>query len=292
MKILKNIFLIILILVLFISSCSLIILAPIKYAVNPDSINKVITNIDIETLVEENPEFHETINKTLEPVLNETKKLGVDEKTIMKIVNSKEIKGMMAGVTSNLIDYTLTGKEHELISIDQIKDLVNNAIDDINKSGYYEISNEDKENILNVVTKESSTIEEVIPDTNIIEENLPSSTVDMLGSIRFIFGNKLIICLAIGVVISLIGIVILKWKEAKWLKCSSITIMVSSLIVLIGVMAIRLGSKMLLKDNTYILTIIKSASKYNLALSLIVFVIMLITIIVYSILHKKKVNAK
>ena len=132
----------------------------------------------------------------------------------------------------------------------------------------------------------------MIPDTNIIEENLPSSTVDMLGSIRFIFGNKLIICLAIGVVISLIGIVILKWKEAKWLKCSSITIMVSSLIVLIGVIAIRLGSKMLLKDNTYILTIIKSASKYNLALSLIVFVIMLITIIVYSILHKKKVNAK
>ena len=78
MKVLKNIFLIILILILFISSLSLMILVPVKYLVNPNTINNAITNLDIEKLVKNNPELEKTITDTLDPIISETEKYGID----------------------------------------------------------------------------------------------------------------------------------------------------------------------------------------------------------------------
>ena len=151
-KILKNIILILLVGVLFISTLSLIILLPVKYVIKPDVMDNAISNIDIEKLVADSSTIHDAFTEMLDPIIKETEKIGIGEEVIIKIINSKEIKGLMSGVTSNLIDYTLNGKEHGLISIDKIKDLVSISIDDINNSGYYEISNQNKENILNFIT--------------------------------------------------------------------------------------------------------------------------------------------
>lgn len=293
MKVLKNIFLIILILILFISSLSLMILVPVKYLVNPNTINNAITNLDIEKLVKNNPELEKTITDTLDPIISETEKYGIDEDIIIEIVNSKEIKGLVGSITGDLVDYALTGKKYELISIDKIKSIVNEAIDVINESDYYEISNADKENILEAITKESDSIEEIIPDTDLIEESLTNDYKDMLNIIRFIFGSKLVIYLSLTFLISLIGIIILKWHELKWIKSSAITIMLSSIVVLISFGIIRLGSQLLKEDNMYIYEIVKNVTKYNFNLALIIFVIMVTILIIYGICHKKiKQNKK
>ncbi len=287
-KFLKGFGVCILTLGLFISSFFLIILLPIKHVTNPNTIANMIKSVDIETLVSEDKEFHDTVNEVLEPIITDAEKLGITEDTIIKIVNSKEIKGMIAGLTGNLVDYTLTGQKYELISIDQIKDIVNDAINVINESGYYEISSEDKNNILNIINEERENIEEIIPDTDLIEEKIPNDYKEILSIIRFIFSTKLVIYLASIFLISLLGIVILKWKEAKWIKNSAITILISSLIVLISFILLIIGSKMLVTNNTYIVKILQNICKYNLITSIVISIVMVIIIIVYYIWYKKK----
>ncbi len=277
-------------LALFISSFWLIILLPIKYVTNPSTITNMFKSVDIESLVSEDKELHDTVSEVLEPIITDAEKLGIKEDTIIKIVNSKEIKGMIAGVTGNLVDYTLTGQKYELISIDQIKDLVNDAIDVINESGYYEISNKEKESILNIITEERENIEEIIPDTNIIEEKIPNDYKEILSIVRFVFSKKLVIYLTSIFLISLLGIVILKWKEAKWLKNSAITILMSSLVILLSFTLLIVGSKILVTHNTYIVKIIQNIFKYNLITSAVISVVMFIIIIAYNIWHKKKMT--
>ena len=220
-KVLKGIALALLVLMLYSCTGSLFSLLPIKHAVGRNGIKEAISSLEIERLVDENPQFQEVINDMLQPIYEETQNFGIDDaivdEVVVKIMDTKEVKELVGDITSNLVDFVLTGEEQKLINTDNIESLVGTVIDDINEQGLFEISMEDKNQILQVVREQVNENEDFLPDTSLIEDAFDSETEQVLNNVRFALGNELVLYLVIGILLSIVGIALLKWKEAKWI---------------------------------------------------------------------------
>ena len=262
------------------------------FDVSGNTVKKMISNLEIEKMVNENPNFKESVDDVLEPILTETNKLGIDDEVIIKIVDSNEVKDLIGDVTGNLIDYAITGKNQKIINSEDINKLVNDAIDEINKSGYYEINESQKEEILDIAQNKVQEYEELIPDTNIIDEELNNAMTkeekNSLNSIRFVLGNKLLTYTIICVIVSILLIALLKFKKAKFIKCSSITILISSIFTSLITLILVAANNVLFKfDYPYIFDIVKKGINFSFILSLSVFVISIIVLIIYKIINNK-----
>ncbi len=291
-KFFNNLATAILIIVLFISTTLLLLLIPLKNTISGGSVKKMISNLEIEKMVNENPTFKQSVDEALEPILTETNKLGIDDEVIIKIVDSDEVKDLMGDVTENLIDYAITGKNQKIINIEDINKLVNDAIDEINKSGYYEINETQKKEILNIAQNKVEEYEELIPDANIIDEKLNKELTkeekNSLNSIRFVLGNKLLTYIIISIIVSILLIALLKFKKAKFIKYASITILISSICTSLITLVLVAANNVLFKfDYPYIFDIIKKGINFSFALSLSVFAISIIVLIIYKIINSK-----
>ncbi len=291
-KFFKGLALFILIGILYLTTASLLFLVPIKNTLKKNTIQDMISNIEVEKILEENPKFQEAIDDAFEPIYEETRKFGIDDDIIVKIIDSKEVKNLVGDVAGNIVDYAITGKNQKIISTENVENLISTAIDDINKSGYYEFKPEQKEKILKTVTDEVNKYQDFLPDTNIIGDNLNEEEQNSLEFIRFVLGNKLLTYLIITMVISILGIVAVNWKKAKWVKNVSITILVASSIAFVTGMIMMFGINALLADYSYILDFIHKPIKNILILSGSSLITMIIVLVVYIIISKNMKNEK
>lgn len=279
--------------ILFATTSGLLIIIPIKNTLKKNTIQEVISHLEIEKLVEENPKFQETINEVLEPIYEETDKLGIPQETVIKIIDSKEVKDLVGDVSNNVISYLLTGKEQKLITTKNIESIVADSIDDINASGIEHINEEKKEKLLNIVRTKVDEEQEFIPTTKIIEKSvkLSPSTQEKLDIIHFIVSDKLIILLSLTLIFSIIFLIFLKTKEAKWFKWCANTIMLAAILNLLTVSLIYFISKILFAlDFPYILELINKILKFNFKLSIILIIVMILCLIFYKIAHKKLIK--
>lgn len=289
MKFLKGLVVSILVIILFVSTLGLFILFPLKNAIGKNSIKEMVANIEVEKMMAEDPEFKEDINEMFKPVFDEAKEFGVDEEIIIKIIDSDEVKGLMGDFTSNIVDYVLTGQNQKILTTANIKELVTKAINDINASGIYEIDEKQKDSVLSSVEKYADEFENLIPNTQVIEEGLTKEDQEAIGIIRYILGNTLITYLIIASVISLLGLIFLKKKGAKWLKFGAITILISALISLITYEILIRASNILGQEEAfYITSIFNKGLNNGLMLSIIVAALMTITLIAYHVMLKRK----
>lgn len=287
-KFFKGLLLTVLVIVLFLTTTFLLILFPLKHTVGEEGIKEVISSLDLEQMSTESPKFQDAVEEMLEPIYDETRKYGIPDEIILKIVNSNEVKMVFADVTSNVIKAILTGEAQKIITTDNITELVAKAIDDINATGLYEISSTEKNNVLNVVQETTAEYVDYLPDTNLIMNNLSSEDKELINIIRFILSNELIIYDIIVLVLALGGLVIVKYHKAKWLKWSVITILTAAVVNFIISFLLKIVITSLFKlDYAYIYNMFNSTIKYSLIMAGIISGLMIIILIGYKILTSK-----
>ena len=263
-KFLKGLALTILTIVLFGSTIVLLLLIPIKYTINKNIVKDMISSLEIEKMVAEDENFKSAVNEVFEPIFEETREFGIDDEVVVKIMDSKEVKNLIGGVTGNIVDYVITGKNQKLIATENIEELVSNAMDDIDDSGYYKFSKKERENVLNVVKKEVDDLQDYMPDTKVIEDTLSAEETKALNTIRFILSNELLIYVILIMVISILGILALRYKKAKWIKWNAITILISSILTSIVTIALMIINNVLFKlDYNYIYNIFSKTINFN-----------------------------
>ncbi len=304
MKFLKGLGVFILTIVLYISALGLLILIPIKNTLSKDTIKNTITNLDIEKMIKENPEVKNAINEMFEPLYEQARDFGIDEDVVVKIIDSKEVKGLVGGIAGNLVDFIITGENQKIVSTNDISSLVGSVLDDIDESGLYKFKDDEKSKILGTVEEQVNNYQDLLPDTSIIEDALDDSAVkdsvakeinSTLEIIRFILGNKLIIYLLIAMFVSILGILGLKFKEAKWIKNVAITILVASIFALIITVGLKFVSNILIEevnDIPFIDILINKPINFSFVLSITITYVMIIVLIIYNILKKKKQEVK
>ena len=292
-KFLKGLSLTILTIVLFGSTMILLLLIPLKYTINKNVVKDMISSLEIEKMVAEDENFKLAVDEVFAPIYEETRQFGIDDEVVVKIMDSKEIKNLIGGVTGNIVDYVITGKNQKLITTENIEDLLSTAMDDIDASGYYKFSEKERDSVLNAIKNEVDDLQEYIPDTHVIENSLNKEDMEYLNTIRFILGNELMMYTILIMIISILGIIALEYKKAKWIRWNAITILISSIFTSIITIILLIANNVLFRlDYQYIYNIFSKTINFSLIISLSVLTLMIVTLIIYHICHKKIDNNK
>lgn len=287
-KFLKGLSLTILTIVLFGVTALLLLLIPIKYTINKNIVQDMISSLEIEKMVSEDESFKSAVDEIFAPIYEQTRQFGIDDEVVVKIMDSKEVKNFIGGITGNIVDYVITGKNQKIIATENIENLISTAMDDIDASGYYKFSEKQRSSILKMVKNEVDDLQEYMPDTKDIEDNLNKEDMAYLNVIRFILGNKLMMYTILIMVISLLGILALEYHKAKWIKWNAITILVSSILTsLITIILLVANNALFRLDYQYIYNIFSKTINFSLILSLSILTLMIIILIAYRIYHKK-----
>ena len=284
-KFLKGLALTILTIVLFLSTTLLLLLIPLKHTINKNVVKDMISSLEIEKMVTEDENFKSAVDEVFAPIYEETRQLGIDDEVVIKIMDSKEVKNLIGGVTGNIVDYVITGKNQKLITTENIEDLLSTAMDDIDASGYYKFSEKERDRVLNAVKNEVDELQEYMPDTKVIENTLNKDDMKYLNSIRFVLGNELMMYTILIMAISILSIIALEYKKAKW---NAITILMSSIFTsVITLILLIINNALFRLDYQYIYNIFSKTISFSLILSSSILALMIITLIIYHIYHKK-----
>ena len=215
MNLLKKIILVILSIILFFSTVSLLLLFPISNSFKKDNIEKIIKNFEIEKLTMHEVEFMKNIDSILGPIYEDNdNKISPEE--ILEILNTKELNNLTTDITSNMMEYILTGKDTALISEDKLEEIIFHIINTIDEKG--QLTEKEKANILQNIHEKSKKYIKQIPKTSILEDYLTPKEERKLRTVQFILGEKLRICLVITAIICIIGITIFKTKKIEGIK--------------------------------------------------------------------------
>ncbi len=292
-KFLKGLALTILTIVLFLSTTVLLLLIPLKHTINKNVVKDMISSLEIEKMVTEDENFKSAVDEVFMPIYEETRQFGIDDEVVVKIMDSKEVKDLIGGVTGNIVDYVITGKNQKLITTENIEDLVSTAMNDIDASGYYKFSEKERESVLSAVKNGVDELQEYMPDTKVIEDNLNQEDMKYLNIIRFVLGNELMIYTILIMVISILGILALEYKRAKWIKWNAITILISSIFTSIITIILLIANNALFRlDYQYIYNIFSKTINFSLMISLSALILMIIILIIRHIYCKKDLIKK
>ncbi len=287
-KIFKTALNIILSSILFILTFILLIIIPIKKVISEDNVKEIVSHVEIEKLVTNNNEFE----KLLELIYEETRKMGISDEIVLKIIDSKEIKNLLGDAASNFMNFIMTGNNQKIINTQDIEVLVGNVIDNINKLQICEIKEKDKNNILKIVHNKATEYSNIIPDTNTIVNNLSVEEKSALNIVHFTLGNELIESIGLTMGIIILFIVLINYSKGKCFKVGTIPIIIASLFTTIISLALLLNP-ININNNSYIYDILAIGTKFSLKLSggtLIISLVILIAYIIISSKAKKEEN--
>ena len=175
-----------------------------------------------------------------------------------------------------------------MIDYEDVNKLINQTLDDIEKSGIYNFSDSQRNEIANLTSDTYQKYEEVIPDSSIISDSLDAKTNKILDITHFILGNKLIMYLSIISGVSILFIVLLRWKELYFIKSIAKIILTSSIVTFIIFLISSILSKHYLKDIISFITIISKIVNFGLIMSICLIILMIAILISYHFLTKTK----
>ncbi len=275
--------------VLFLGVIVLLILIPLRHTFSEKTIKEMISSLEIEKEVENNPELKESIEEVLMPVYEITREVGLSDDVVLKLLDTKEVKDFIGDITSNVYTAIITGENQKLINAQNIERIMSEAIDDINSLEIYEIDNKTKTEIIDFVKKEATDYEDLIPETNVILDGFSEENMQILNVIRFVLSNELTLLVSIISLGALLLIMLLNLAKWKWIKISS-GIVLGSAILMILVTSVILGvnNYILVNDYAYIASVINKYVNLNYLLSGITFLVTIIILIIYSVILKKK----
>ena len=190
------------------------------------NLKKISNNLEvINPLKKENITKEELYwDAKLDIIYDNAEKYNVSRNDINKILESKEAKEFVFKYINNL-STSLLYTNSENITTQEIeiyfKDAVNNYMNNNN------ITSQNKKNINDFIEENSNQYINDLISTDDINSNIDSNILD---TIKVFFSNKTKLILLSIIVCSIIGIVILLFKEYQWMPYIGITALISSVL--------------------------------------------------------------
>ncbi len=229
-------------------------------------------------------EFMKNIDSILGPIYEDNdNKISPEE--ILEILNTKELNNLTTDITSNMMEYILTGKDTALISEDKLEEIIFHIINTIDEKN--QLTEKEKANILQNIHEKSKKYIKQIPKTSILEDYLTPKEERKLRTVQFILGEKLRICLVITAIICIIGITIFKTKKIEGIKTGLNIILTAGISTLIITLIFKELGKLIFEGEIYILDIINLLTKNILSLSIGTIVFTIVILIIYKIIATK-----
>lgn len=284
---------IILSIILIILIAFLICLLPIKKVLQKDNVKEIVNSIEIEEMIKEDENFKEVVDELFTPIYIEARKYNISDEYVVKLMNSDEVKSLIASITGNIIDSALTGENQKIIQNEDINNLVTKAIEKINNSNFITINDDAEEKILQIVNDKIEDYQEYIPDTQEVENALDDKTMGTLKIVRFFFDHNFVVYLSVAIIGVSFIIILLNLTKFKWLQYLGVNLMISSFFVLI----LSIIVKIFLRNNyAYILDIL--GNNYNTIITLVTItlfisiVFLIIYLVICKLTSKKKINVE
>ena len=275
-------------LILFLGVTSLLILIPLRHTINENTIRNMVSSLEIEKEVENNPELKESIEEALMPIYDITREVGLSDDVVLKLLDTQEVKDLIGDIGSNVYNAIITGEKQKLINVQNIERIISEAIDDINALDIYEIDNKTKNEIIDFVKEEVNDYEDLLPETDVVLDGLSEEDVKTLNIVRFVLSDELVLIVSVISLGALLLIILLNLAKWHWIKVSS-GIVLGSTILMILVTSVILGvnNYYLASDYSYISDFISGYVNLNYLISGITFLVAIIILITYSIVLKK-----
>ena len=275
-------------LILFLGVTSLLILIPLRHTINENTIRNMVSSLEIEKEVENNPELKESIEEALMPIYDITREVGLSDDVVLKLLDTQEVKDLIGDIGSNVYNAIITGEKQKLINVQNIERIISEAIDDINALDIYEIDNKTKNEIIDFVKEEVNDYEDLLPETDVVLDGLSEEDVKTLNIVRFVLSDELVLIVSVISLGALLLIILLNLAKWHWIKVSS-GIVLGSTILMILVTSVILGvnNYYLASDYAYISDFISEYVNLNYLISGITFLVAIIILITYSIVLKK-----
>ena len=267
---------------------TLLIIFSINSVLSYRTINTLVQNIEVKEIIK-NIDNNDNI---LDNIYNESKKIGISEKSIDNLLESKEIKNILAKYISSSAKYILKEKGSEDIFID---DIINEL-----KINFKQILKENNENILpkneeklnKVIYKISKTLKENLPEIKDSANNINPLT---LKYIRLIFNIKTTLIILLTIIVLTTIIALLKKSYYAWTLNLSIATLLSSLLgFFIALVPLFDFSSILPELPEYIMSLLSSGAQIicnNFFIIGIIFFIIGISLIgIYTSYNKKNIK--
>ena len=221
--------------VCFITLLALIFIINISYFFTSENITNTVIKMDMtKTLsqaetVSSIPNEENIETEVLDNAYRVAQHYGVSSDVIDEMVEDKAVKEFFGKIAGNITDYLINGIDGKIVTSKDFNEILDNNIDRWIKDSNAPVDEAQKQEFLNTVKKESGQIIDNLPNSSEIAKKIGTNEVQ---SVRLIFDNDTKMVLSIVLILSLILIIILKWKGHKNIMYIGYISLISGLIVL------------------------------------------------------------
>lgn len=267
---------------------TLLIIFSINSVLSYRTINTLVQNIEVKEIIK-NIDNNDNI---LDNIYNESKKIGISEKSIDNLLESKEIKNILAKYISSSAKYILKEKGSEDIFIDDIINELKINFKQILKENNEKLPEKNEKKLNNVINNISKIIKENLPEIKDSANNINPLT---LKYIRLIFNIKTTLIILLTIIVLTTIIALLKKSYYAWTLNLSIATLLSSLLgFFIALVPLFDFSSILPELPEYIMSLLSSGAQIicnNFFIIGIIFFIIGISLIgIYTSYNKKNIK--
>ena len=217
---------------------------------------------------------------------------GIPSIIVDKSFETEEIKSILKGYIVDGKESILNNEQIKLdFSIENIVDIVNEAIDNANEEGLTKISEKQKKQMFNNVREQEGLFTNLVSEGELVLEDIDEETLSVIKSA---FDTSYISYLIVSIIILIIALAVIVSSKYKWMIWSGVSFIVSSLFMFITAIGLKSpidlgGIESLEKATEEILSV---AGNTLIIYSLIPFVLGVIQVCAYKILRKKELSNK
>lgn len=246
---LKDIFATFLSIVLFICIVILSGILVFQNLTTKENMKQIVKETDFTTDIKNRTETKQ-MNDIFNDIYVVADKYHIPEQFIDSVLNDETTKDFLGTVAANVIDETLTGKEGKILTEEDLNQLLENNMNHFQEVSNIQLNEEQQQNFLNLAKEHSATIIEILPTTTELQSYLSPSMID---SIKLLNSNTLLYTLIAIIIISVILILILNWKEKTWLLYFATPLFFSGVVLVMLAYASPTILSILLQSNNDLL---------------------------------------
>ena len=254
-KIIKYVISFLLCIILFISEIILLLQFNLSKGINKQDVIKIIDNINIEDEIKELDGYDE-LEETLEPEL------------LQEIVNSEELNAYVKENAKGIYLKLAYGELTYYSSNQELKEYINNKIEELQELN--EITEEEKNNILNIVDEMTTKVENDIKDIRNVDNSF--------NIIQKFMSSRTTTYLLLTTVLLSVGIILLNKSKMGFLFTGLPTIIAGVLLLILElaltekINATGIDKRVIYVVNTYLPSIIKTLRKSSIIMTSIGFI--------------------
>ena len=249
----KNLLTIIFTGMFFITMILLIVILNVSYFFKTDNVTKGVMQMDVAKALEEMENSNtggSTITEVLDNAYIVAEYYGVSSDVIDEMVNDNAIKEFFGMIAGNMTDYIINGTENTVLTSKDFDQILDDNIDEWIAKSKVEVTKEQKEQFLDTVKSQSGQIIDNLPTTSVIANELEINNLDKIQEL-FSEQSKIIMGILFG--ISLIMIMILKWKNHRNIIYIGYTALIAGILTIgIGLFSNDLITMVLAKSEIFL----------------------------------------